>query len=98
MYRKEGMPIEEFVAHYRDVHIPITRRFPGVRESDVYPVPDGGDGPDAFAIMAFDAQEDYEAALAGDEFKEAMEDSATFVRQAEAYVVDHIAVVGPVKA
>jgi len=98
MHRKEGMSVEEFIAHYRDVHIPITRRFPGLREYDVYPVPAGGDGPDAFAVMAFDSQEDFDAALAADEFKEAMEDSATFVGHAESYVVDHIAVVAPVKA
>ena len=38
MYRKDGLSPEEFVAHYRDAHIPITRRFAGLRQYDVFPV------------------------------------------------------------
>ena len=92
MYRKEGMSPEDFVAHYRDSHIPITRRFPGLRQYDVFPVV-GEEGPDAFAMMAFDSAEDFEAILDTDEFKEAMADSETFVARTESYIVDHIPVV-----
>jgi uncharacterized protein (TIGR02118 family) len=91
LHRKEGMSAEDFVAHYRDSHIPITRRLPGLRQYDVYPVT-GDDGPDAFAIMAFDSAEDYDAALASDVMQEAMADSAEFTGGAEAYTVDHIPV------
>jgi hypothetical protein len=52
MYREVETSHEDCVAHYRDVHIPNTRQFPGVREYDVFPVA-GDDGPDAFAVMAF---------------------------------------------
>ena len=92
MYRKEGMSPEEFVAHYRDVHIPITRQFGGLRQYDVFPVL-GGEGPDAFAVMAFDSAEDFQAILGTDVFKDAMADSETFVARTESYVVDHIPVV-----
>jgi uncharacterized protein (TIGR02118 family) len=96
MYRKPDQSLEEFLAHYRDVHIPITSRFPGVGQYDVYPVSGGqeGDGPDAFAVMAFDSPEDFDAVLSSDVFKEAMADSETFVARADSYVVDHIPVVG----
>jgi uncharacterized protein (TIGR02118 family) len=97
MHRKEGMSAEAFVAHYRDSHIPITRRFSGLRQYDVFPVLDDN-GPDAFAIMVFDSAEDFEATLASDEFKEAMADSAEFVGGAESYTIDHIPVVGGVEA
>lgn len=92
MYRREGMSPEEFVAHYRDVHIPITREFAGLRQYDVFPVL-GEEGPDAFAIMAFDSADDFQAILDTDVFKEAMADSQTFVAQTESHVVDHIPVV-----
>jgi uncharacterized protein (TIGR02118 family) len=97
MYRKEGLSPADFLAHYRDVHIPISRRFPGLREYEVFPMLEsaqGGDGPDAFAIMAFDSLEAFQAALGTDEFKEAMADSETFVGRTDSYVVDHIPVVG----
>jgi uncharacterized protein (TIGR02118 family) len=92
MYRKEDTSPEDFVAHYRDVHIPITRQFAGLRQYDVFPVL-GEEGPDAFAIMAFDSAEDFQAILDTDVFKEAMADSQTFVAQTESHVVDHIPVV-----
>jgi uncharacterized protein (TIGR02118 family) len=93
MYRKDGLSPEEFVAHYRDTHIRITRRFSGLRQYDVFPV-DGDEGPDAFAVMAFDSLEDFEAILETDEFKEAMADSETFVARTDSYTVGHIPVVG----
>ena len=92
MYRKEGTSPEDFVAHYRDVHIPITRQFPGVREYDLFPVV-GGDGPDAFAVMAFDTAEDFQTILDTDIFKEAIADSETFVARTETHVVERIPVV-----
>ena len=97
MYRKDGMSGDDFVAHYRDSHIPITRRFPGLRQYDVWPV-NGDDGPDAFAMMTFDSAADFEAILDTETFKEAMADSEKLVGRTESYTVDHIAVVGPVEA
>jgi uncharacterized protein (TIGR02118 family) len=93
MYRKDGLSPEGFVAHYRDTHIPITRRFAGLRQYDVFPV-DGAAGPDAFAVMAFDSEEDFQAILETEEFKEAMADSETLVGRTDSYTVGHIPVVG----
>jgi uncharacterized protein (TIGR02118 family) len=95
MYRKEGTSAEDFVAHYRDSHIPITSRFAGLRHYEVLPVTgtEEQDAPDAFAVMAFDSEEDFQAVLSSPEFGEAMEDSAKFVARASSYVVDQIPVV-----
>jgi uncharacterized protein (TIGR02118 family) len=97
MYRKDGLSPEEFVAHYRDTHILITRRVAGLRQYDVFPV-EGAEGPDAFAVMAFDSAHDFQAILDTEEFKEAMADSETFVSRTDSYVVGHIPVVGAVGA
>jgi uncharacterized protein (TIGR02118 family) len=100
MYRKEGTSAEDFVAHYRDSHIPITSRFAGRRHYEVLPVtgPEERDAPDAFAIMAFDSEEDFQAVLSSPEFGEAMEDSAKFVARASSYVVDQIPIVASEEA
>ena len=97
MYRKDGLSPEQFVAHYRDAHIPITRRFAGLRQYDVFPV-DGAEGPDAFAVMAFDSADDFQAILDTEDFKEAMADSETFVARTDSYVVGHIPVVAAASA
>jgi uncharacterized protein (TIGR02118 family) len=97
MHRKEGMSREEFLARYQATHIPITRRLPGLRQYDFFPVT-GDEGPDAFTILGFDSAEDFEAALASDEMKEALADSAEFVSGAESYTIDHIPVVVGVEA
>ena len=97
MYRKDGLSPEEFVAHYRDTHIPLTRRFAGLRQYDVFPV-EGDEGPDAFAVMAFDSAEDFQAILDTEDFKEAMADSETFVERTDSYVVGHIPVVAGASA
>ena len=75
--------------------IPITRRFAGLREYEVLPVSgtEGEDAPDAFAIMAFDSEADFQAVLGSPEFQEAMEDSPKFVDRASSYVVGSIPVV-----
>jgi uncharacterized protein (TIGR02118 family) len=95
MYRKEGTSADDFVAHYRDSHIPITRRFAGLRHYEVLPVTgaEGDDAPDAFASMVFDSEGDFQAVLSSPEFQEAMEDSGKFVSRASSYVVDQIPVV-----
>ena len=97
MYRKDGLSPEEFVAHYRDTHIPITRRFAGLRQYDVFPV-EGDEGPDAFAVMAFDSSDDFQAILDTEDFKEAMADSETFVERTDSYVVGHLPVVAGASA
>jgi EthD domain-containing protein len=62
---------------------------------DIHPVVPGDDdgGPDAFAIMTFDSEEDFQAVLASPEFAEAVADNEQFVDRFDTYVVGHIPVV-----
>jgi uncharacterized protein (TIGR02118 family) len=89
VWRKEGMSHDDFVAHYRDVHVPMGQDFAGMVEYDVYPVA-GEEGPDAFAIWAFDSQESFEAAMGSERGQAQQADAATFVGRTEVYVVDRI--------
>lgn len=95
VHRKPGLRYEDFLAHYHDVHVPIARRFRGLRAYDIHPVelPDTGEGPDAFAIMAFDSEQDFQAVLASPEFAEAVADNENFVDRFDTYIVGHIPVV-----
>jgi uncharacterized protein (TIGR02118 family) len=85
--RYEGQPEnpEAFLARYRDLHVPILARFPGIRQivlhtpahwQDPYPV-----NPDRFALIAqmiFDSQADLENALRSPARAAAREDFAKF--------------------
>jgi len=76
---------EAFVARYRDQHVPILARFPGIRRivlhtpaawTDPYPVQ-----PDRFALIAqmiFDSQTDLENALRSEARAAAREDFGKF--------------------
>jgi uncharacterized protein (TIGR02118 family) len=89
IWRKEGMSHDDFVAHYRDVHLPMGRDFAGMVEYDVYPVA-GEDGPDAFAIWAFESQEAFEAAMSSEGGRAQQADAESFVGRTEVYAVDRI--------
>ena len=60
---------DAFDAHYRDVHTPIVRRYPGLRDLRLTR-PDGVAGrPSPFYLMAemvFDSRADLDAALASE--------------------------------
>ena len=72
---------QEFMAHYRDRHVPLLARFPKIRRvllhmptpwQDAYPIQ-----PDTFAIlvqMEFDSLEDLEAAVGSPARAEARRD------------------------
>jgi uncharacterized protein (TIGR02118 family) len=70
-----------FDAHYRDIHTPIVRRYPGLRDLRLIR-PDGVAGRDpAFylvAEMAFDSRDDLDAALASDAGRESGLDLRNF--------------------
>jgi uncharacterized protein (TIGR02118 family) len=70
-----------FDAHYRDVHTPMVRRYPGLRELRLTR-PSGVAGRDpAFhlvAEMAFDSRADLDAALASDAGRESGMDLRNF--------------------
>jgi len=96
VYRRDGLTFDEFLAHYREVHVPIARRFPKLRRYDIFPrSPDtvSGGGPDAFALMTFDRPADFDEAIASPEFAEAVADNESFVQRFETYVVDHLPVI-----
>ena len=67
IHRKPELTFEEFLTHYRDVHIPMARELPKLRQYDIFPVQPGpdadGDTPDAFTSMTFDSVEDFEVFL-----------------------------------
>jgi uncharacterized protein (TIGR02118 family) len=97
IHRKPELTHEQFVVHYRDLHLPIAGRLPNLRRYETFPVkpgPDAASGiPDAFALMVFDSADEFERLLATPEMAEAVADNTTFIDRFEAYTVDHLAVV-----
>jgi uncharacterized protein (TIGR02118 family) len=70
-----------FDAHYRDVHAPIVRRYPGLRDLRLTRADGVGGRPPAFylmAEMAFDSRADLDAALASEAGVESGRDLRNF--------------------
>ncbi len=97
IHRKPDLSYEEFLTHYRDVHLPIAKRLPNLRQYEIFPVEptpnSDGDTPDAFALMTTDSADDFEVLLNTPEMAEAVEDNKSFIDRFEAYTVDHIPVI-----
>jgi uncharacterized protein (TIGR02118 family) len=83
--RYEGEASEEFLRHYRENHVAILARWPGIRRvmlhsplawSDAFPVNAGGSG--LLAQLEFETQADLEQALAAPERAEARRDFEGF--------------------
>jgi uncharacterized protein (TIGR02118 family) len=74
---------EAFDTHYRDVHAPIIRRYPSLRELRLSS-PKGVAGQAApyylMAEMVFDSDEDLEAALTSDAGRESAKDLRNFAQ------------------
>ena len=80
-YEGQAANPEEFLAHYREKHVPLLARFPKIRRillhtpttwQDAYPIK-----PDTFAVlvqMEFDSVEDLEAAAGSQARAEARKD------------------------
>ena len=82
-----------FDAHYRDVHAPIVRRYPNLREVRLIKA-DGvaGRPPDYYLVaeMGFDSRADLEAALASDPGRESGRDLRNFAGAgATLLIADH---------
>ena len=71
---------DAFDAHYRDVHAPLVRRYPGLRDLRLFrPIAVGrAPGPFLFAEMLFDTRADLDAALASEPGVESGRDLRTF--------------------
>ncbi len=73
---------EAFDRHYESVHSKLALEFPGLRSftgTHLTPGPDGAPPPYYFvAVLSFDDQAGFEAALAGPEGKAAVDDLANF--------------------
>ena len=70
-----------FDAHYRDVHTPIVRRYPGLRELRLSRASGVGGRPSPVYLMAemlFDDREALEAAMASDAGRESGRDLRNF--------------------
>src|SRR3954447_25613086 len=97
IHRKPELSFDEFLTHYRDVHVPMARKLPKLRQYDIFPLqpgPDsGGDTPDAFTLMTFDSAEDFETFLSSPEMGDIAEDNDKFIERFESYTLDHIPVI-----
>ena len=71
-----------FDAHYRDVHVPLAQKIPGLRRFELSdgPVstPEGPSDVHSIAILTFDSLSDLQAALASPEGQAAAADVANF--------------------
>jgi uncharacterized protein (TIGR02118 family) len=70
-----------FDAHYRDVHAPIVRRYPNLREMRLTRTDGIGGRPPAFHLMAemhFDTRADLDEALASEAGRESGRDLRNF--------------------
>jgi uncharacterized protein (TIGR02118 family) len=97
IHRKPELSFDEFLTHYRDVHLPLARTLPKLRQYDIFPVqpaPDADGAPDAFTLMTFDSPEDFQTFLVSPQMGAIAEDNDTFIDRFELYTVDHIPVIG----
>lgn len=81
LYRRPDDP-EAFERHYRNVHIPLVHKFPGLRRMTFSKVePDGDEAAAAvffISTMYWDDRAGLEAALSSEARKAAYQDSAKF--------------------
>jgi len=82
MFKKEGMAREEFRRYLKDVHAPMAKEMPGLREyvqNHALPDPEGNEPPyDGFVELYFDYQEAMEEALATQECEATLADLPNF--------------------
>lgn len=97
LYKKDGMSVEEFRTHWRNVHAPIARRMPALRsylQQDV--VTELGllgtgmsaeEIPDGIAELTYADEAASKASLASPEGEAAVADLKNFCRTLSTYVV-----------
>ncbi|MGH7342747.1 MAG: EthD family reductase [Candidatus Rokuibacteriota bacterium] len=75
--------VAAFDAHYRDVHAPIVRGYPNLRDLRLTRLDGVGGRPPAFYLVAemdFDSRADLDAALASDAGRESGRDLRNFAQ------------------
>lgn len=80
MYRRPDDP-EAFDRHYREVHVPLTWKFPGLRRMTLTKPVAGAEGADEvymFSVMYWDDEASLRAALKSPERAEAWLDADSF--------------------
>ena len=66
--------VDSFESHYRDVHMPLARKLPGITGAETYKTV--GDGPFyRVALLHFDSAQALGAAMGSDEGKALLEDT-----------------------
>ena len=79
--RNPAMTPEEFARYWIDEHTPLTAKVPGVRAYRCYPAAGTQEGTppfDGVAILSFDDEAAYQAAIASPEFAAAIGDAPNF--------------------
>jgi uncharacterized protein (TIGR02118 family) len=79
--RRDDLSQEEFARYWIESHTPLTAAVPGVRAYRCYPAagPQDGSAPfDGVAIVSFDDEAAYRAAITGPEFAAAIGDAVNF--------------------
>ena len=79
--RHPNMTPEEFAQYWIESHTPFTARVPGVRAYRCYPAAGPRDAAppfDGVAVLSFDDEAAYRAAIAGPEFAAAIADAPNF--------------------
>ncbi len=80
LYKKPA-ELEDFDKHYDAVHIPLVRKYPGLRKLEVTRITGAPIGETKFHVMAemyFDSREALDAALASQEGKAVARDLLSF--------------------
>lgn len=87
IYRGISEDPDRFLAHYRDVHVPILKRWPGMQRIQLHvgadwtdPEPVKRAGAALIVEMTFDSEEALQTALASDERSLARADFGRFPR------------------
>jgi uncharacterized protein (TIGR02118 family) len=98
LYRKDGMNLDAFRTHWREVHAPIASRMPGLRayvQQDVTAVMGllGGTAsdarqPDGIAEVSFDDEAASKASLDSPEGRAAVKDLSNFCGAISTFVVN----------
>lgn len=83
--RAEAVTPEQFVSHWREVHIPLVTQLPGILRYTISPLPESPDGRevpfDGMAELYFESRETLDAALASPATAATARDARNFIER-----------------